>query len=83
VTLRKDKNGYGIQGFASKEIVSITGDAAWTPDSSHVAFRVSEECNYSIDGGSDEATLLAGSITVIHPGITTITFDTTMNIEVM
>lgn len=83
--LREDTNGGKIQGFAPKEIVTITATAAWTPSpNSDRAFRVNVACNYFMGTDSDhEAGLVAGSITVINKAVASYTFDTTMELEVM
>lgn len=79
------KRGGMIQGFAPKKIITITADAAWTPDEVDEAFRVGVSCNYynDVTGSGHEAGLLAGSITVLPRNIVSITFDTTMELEVM
>jgi hypothetical protein len=82
--LRENTNGGMIQGFAPGEIVEITGASQWTPSRQHRAFRVGVACNYFMNGVSArEATLVAGSITVIGKAVATYTFDTTMELEVM
>jgi hypothetical protein len=82
--LRENTNGGNIQGFAPSEVVEITGASQWTPDKQHRAFRVGVACNYFMNGVSArEATLVAGSITVISRSVVTYTFDTTQELEVM
>jgi hypothetical protein len=82
--LREDINGADIQGFAPSQIVEITADAKWTPEETDRAFRVGVSGNYFIDDVSArEATLVAGSITVISRRGIGFTFDTTQEIEVM
>jgi len=83
--LREDLNGGKIQGFAPTRIITITATSAWTPNVDDRAFRVGVSSNYYFDADSGhEATLVAGSITVITKSIsTTYTFDTTQEIEVM
>lgn len=79
------KRGGMIQGFAPKQIVTITADATWTPEENWEAFRVPVSCNYynSITGSGHETALIAGSITVLHRSIVSYVFDTTMELEVM
>ena len=82
--LQEDIDGGKIQGFAPSRIVEITATEAWTPGSRDVAFRVGVGTAYYMDAVSArEATLVAGSITVIDKHIGTYTFDTTQEIEVM
>jgi len=82
--LKEDMGGNKIQGFCPTRIITITATSAWTPNDSDQAFRVGVSSNYYMDSDSGhEATLLAGSITVINSTIDTFTFDTTQEIEVM
>ena len=84
MALGKDPNGEPVQGFAPKKIVTITADAAWTPEASDTAFRVPSSITYYVDALSGHVgTLLAGSVTVLNPFVTSYTFDTTMELEVM
>lgn len=82
--LREDVKGGQIQGFSPRRVVTITATSAWTPFAEDRAFRVGVACNYYIDGDSGhEATLVAGSITVISHFNANYTFDTTQEMEVM
>ena len=83
--LREDINGGKIQGFAPKEIITVTATVAWTPTKgTDRAFRVGVASTYYMDALSTKsANLLAGSITVLNKDINSLTFDTTQNIEVM
>jgi len=83
--LAKGQRGEDIQGFAPKKIVAVTSGAAWTPDENDIAFRIGTSCTYYINSASSvSGSILAGSITVINKrSVTSITFDTSMNIEVM
>jgi hypothetical protein len=82
--LREDLNGAEIQGFAPSRIITITAAGAWTPGDTDRAFRVGVAGNYFINSDSGhEATLVAGSITVLFNRGQTFTFDTTQEIEVM
>jgi hypothetical protein len=82
--LREDLNGGRIQGFAPSRIITITATSAWTPGDTDRAFRVGVAGNYFMNADSShEATLVAGSITVLFNRGQTFTFDTTQEIEVM
>ena len=83
--LREDINGGKIQGFAPKEIITITATVAWVPThGTDRAFRVNVACNYYIAAlSTHSAGLVAGAITVINDDVGSLTFDTTMEIEVM
>lgn len=82
--LTQDRNGRTIQGFGPQAVVAVTAASAWTPGDDYIAFRVGQDCSYYIDSNSStSAQLPAGAITVISKYVTSFTFDTTMNIEVM
>jgi hypothetical protein len=82
--LREDINGGKIQGFAPTRVITITATTAWTPNADDRAFRVGVSSNYYLDAlSTHEATLVAGSITVLGNRVSTFTFDTTQEIEVM
>lgn len=83
--LSADKNGTIVQGFCPKKIITITSGVAWEPDENDLAFRVSRFVSYYIDSASTHsASLFGGAVTIIcHDAISSYTFDTTMEIEVM
>jgi hypothetical protein len=73
-------HGEVFQGFAPNRIVT----AANSLDVSTVlAIRVGTIATYQIDGAGPIATLVAGSMTVIAPGINTFLFQASTIVEVM
>jgi len=80
--LARTIEGFALQGFAPKLIRSVTGSWDSAADNA-LAFRVSADIDYQLNGTGTAASLSKGAITVIQKGVTSITFSGTVVIEVM
>ena len=74
-----------MQIFSPRAIVTVTATEAYDVGANKVrAFRVGADNTYHINSDSDHvATILAGLSTGVGTGVTTITFGTTAEIEIM
>jgi len=82
--LAKDEDKRTMQIFTTRAIVTVTAATAYDVVANNVkAFAVGADCEYYLDSDTTAATLLAGQARGVHPTVKTITFDTTMNIEIM
>ena len=82
--LAKDEDKRTMQVFTPRAIVAVVASTAYDVVANNVkAFAVGEACTYYLDADSTAATLAAGQARGVHPDVKTITFDTSMNIEIM
>jgi len=83
--LPDDGRARAMQVFSPRAIVSVTGGSAYAVGTNNVrAFRVGSSNTYHINSDTGHvATILAGSVTGIGKDVTSITFGTTGEIEIM
>ena len=82
--LAKDEDKRTMQVFTPRAIVAVVATVPYDVVANNVkAFAVGAACTYYLDSDSTAATLAAGQARGVHPDVTTITFDTSMNIEIM
>lgn len=79
--MRIDERAKPVPVFAPRTVRDITLNTDVTFTVTDIAFRVSEDVDYTIDGGST-ATLIAGSVTGVLSTLT-YSFASTISIEVM
>ena len=82
--LAKDEDKRTMQIFSPRKIVTVTINVAYLVSTDEMkAFRVGQSCTYYINSDSTAATMAAGMAVGVAPNVTSVTFNTTMNIEIM